>query len=62
MPPDFLHDWEIGVGKAVTAHNVRIFHAIGGGTINEFDARYVCESVCYVHFNDPDCNAGSVKS
>jgi len=39
MPVDFLHDWEIGVGKGTTAHNIRIFHAVGGGAIGEFDAR-----------------------
>lgn len=39
MPVDLLHDYEIGVGKNVTAHNIRILHAIGGGAINLFDAR-----------------------
>lgn len=39
MPPDLLHDWELGVGKAVFTHNLRIFHATGGGAINLFDAR-----------------------
>lgn len=41
MPVDPLHDWEIGVGKNVDAHTIRIFHAIGGGAVNLFDTRYV---------------------
>lgn len=41
MPPDLLHDWELGVGKSVATHTFRILHAIGGGAINLFDARLV---------------------
>ena len=39
MPVDLLHDWELGVGRNVGTHNIRILHAIGGGAINLFDAR-----------------------
>lgn len=39
MSVDILHDWELGVGKAVCTHNVRILHAIGRAAINLFDAR-----------------------
>ena len=39
MSVDPLHDWDIGVGKAVFVHNVRILHAIGRSAINLFDAR-----------------------
>ena len=28
MPVDPLHDWELGVGKNMFAHNVRILHSI----------------------------------
>lgn len=39
MPVDPLHDWELGVGRGVCAHNIRIFHTIGRAAINLFDAR-----------------------
>ena len=39
MPVDLLHNWELGVGKGVFTHNVRIFHSMGRVTINLFDAR-----------------------
>ena len=39
MPVDVLHDWELGVGKAVCTHNIRILQAIGRTAINSFDAR-----------------------
>ena len=39
MPPDILHDWELGVGKNVSTHTFWVFYAIGGGAINLFDAR-----------------------
>ena len=38
MPPDILHDWELGVGKNVSTHIFRVFYPIGGGAINLFDA------------------------
>jgi len=60
MPVDPLHDWEIGVGKNVDAHTIRIFHAIGGGAINLFDARYVCKSTCWDQMSELLC-AGSAK-
>ena len=39
MVVDPLHDWELGAGRNVVMHNLRIFHAVGGGAINKFDAR-----------------------
>lgn len=39
MPVDLLHDWELGVGKNVCTHNIRILHAIGRSAVNLFDAR-----------------------
>ena len=39
MPVDPLHDWDLGVGKSVPTHTLRLFYAIGGGAINLFDAR-----------------------
>ena len=39
MPVDPLHDWEIGVGRNVYMHNIRIFHVLGREAINLFDAR-----------------------
>ena len=39
MPVDPLHDWEIGVGKNVGTHNVRILNAIGKEAVNLYDAR-----------------------
>lgn len=44
MPVDLLHDWELGVGKNVFTHNIRIFHAIGRAAINLFDARWALRS------------------
>ena len=38
MPPDLLHDWELGVGKSVAVHTFRVFHAVKGA-INLFDMR-----------------------
>jgi len=39
MPVDPLHDWDLGVGRGVYTHNIRIFHALGRDVINLFDAR-----------------------
>lgn len=46
MAVDLLHDWELGPGKSVPMHVVRILHAIGGGAVNTFDARYVSTFAC----------------
>jgi hypothetical protein len=40
MPVDILHDCELGFGKGVITHNIRIFHTLGQGAINTFDARW----------------------
>ena len=39
MPVDILHDCELGFGKGVVTHNIRIFHAIGQRAVNTFDTR-----------------------
>lgn len=40
MPVDILHDCELGFGKGVVMHNIRILHAVGGGAVNMFDTRF----------------------
>ncbi|KAL6303043.1 hypothetical protein BKA93DRAFT_856256, partial [Sparassis latifolia] len=35
--PDLLHEWEIGVWKAIVMHLVRILIAAKGGKVQEFD-------------------------
>ena len=61
MPPDFLHDWELGVGRGTIQHNLRILHAIGGGAINLFDARWVQVHALSSPARDP-FDAGFAKS
>jgi hypothetical protein len=39
MPVDILHDCELGFGKGVVTHNIRILHALGQGAVNTFDTR-----------------------
>ena len=39
MPVDILHDCELGVGKGIITHNIRIFHTLGDTAVNKFDAR-----------------------
>jgi hypothetical protein len=41
MVVDLMHDVEIGVEKQVLLHHLRTFNAMGKGTIEEFDARFV---------------------
>ncbi|KAL6302742.1 hypothetical protein BKA93DRAFT_827245 [Sparassis latifolia] len=38
--PDFLHEWELGVWKQILIHLIRILHAVKGGKVQEFDARF----------------------
>ncbi|KAL6303260.1 hypothetical protein BKA93DRAFT_735257 [Sparassis latifolia] len=37
--PDLMHEWELGVWKAIVMHLVRILIAAKGGKVQEFDAR-----------------------
>lgn len=39
IAPDLLHEFELGVWKAVFIHLVRILHAEGGGKIQELNRR-----------------------
>jgi hypothetical protein len=41
MAVDLMHDVELGDEKAILLHTLRILHAIGGGTVQDFDARSV---------------------
>ena len=36
-----MHEFELGVWKAVLTHLIRILHARGPGMVAEFDCRYV---------------------
>ena len=65
MPVDPLHDWDIGIGKNVTAHNIRILHAIGRSAVNLFDAQCVPKHIYWVSVSNPQlktpCCTGSAK-
>jgi hypothetical protein len=40
LVPDFMHEFELGVWKALFQHLVRILVSHGDGTIQEFNRRY----------------------
>ena len=40
LVPDFMHEFELGVWKALFTHLVRILVSHGDGTIQEFNRRY----------------------
>ena len=44
MAVDVLHDVELGFGKDVPLHVLRLLHVVGGGAVQTFDARLVPES------------------
>lgn len=51
--PDFMHEWELGVWKAVFIHILHLLVALGGDAIQTFDARYAkmfCEAGCPLKF------------
>lgn len=39
--PDLMHEFELGVWKAIFTHILRVMFALGGDKIQEFNARYV---------------------
>ena len=40
LVPDFMHEFELGIWKALFMHLVRILVSHGDGTIQEFNRRY----------------------
>jgi hypothetical protein len=36
-----MHEFELGVWKAVLTHLVRILHSVGAAAVHEFNYRYV---------------------
>lgn len=46
MAVDLMHDVELGVEKQVLLHHLRIFNAVGKGTVERFDSRLVEKSWC----------------
>jgi len=40
--PDLLHEFELGVWKAVFSHLLRILYACGGDKIQILNSRYAC--------------------
>ena len=40
LVPDFMHEFELGIWKALFTHLVRILVSHGDGTIQEFNRRY----------------------
>lgn len=41
LVPDFMHEFELGVWKAVLTHLIRILYEAGGNAVQELNARYV---------------------
>jgi hypothetical protein len=41
MAVDLMHDVELGLERQLLLHHLRIFHAVGKGTVQDFDARSV---------------------
>jgi hypothetical protein len=39
MAVDVLHDDELGFGKDIGLHLLRLLHVLGGGAVQTFDAR-----------------------
>lgn len=39
--PDLMHEFELGIWKAIFIHILRLLVALGGDSIQEFDSRYV---------------------
>jgi hypothetical protein len=37
---DLLHEFELGVWKAIFTHMMRILHAIGGNVVQDLNQRY----------------------
>jgi hypothetical protein len=48
-----MHEFELGVWKALLTHLVRMMHSLGAGTIQEFNHRYellTCNVVPRAHY------------
>jgi len=45
--PDLLHEFELGVWKAVLTHLMRILYAEGNDSIQKLNWRYVLVLMCY---------------
>lgn len=39
--PDFLHEFELGVWKAIFTHLIRILYAAGGDAVTRLNERFV---------------------
>ena len=52
LVPDLLHEFELGMWKAVLAHLLRILIAAGDSAINKLDARYVPRNTSHVRSYD----------
>jgi hypothetical protein len=49
--PDLLHEFELGVWKAVFTHLLRILYACGGDKIQTLNSRYVPLAYYYISTN-----------
>ena len=49
--PDLMHEFELGVWKAVFTHLLRILHAYGNDTIPILNSRSVVKGFCVFCFN-----------
>ena len=50
--PDLMHEFELGVWKAVFTHLMRILHAYGNDTISILNSRSVVEISCVFRSNN----------
>lgn len=55
LVPDVLHEFELGIWKAVFSHLVRILHSISESLVRELDRRYVISHGQRVPHSDDNC-------
>jgi hypothetical protein len=45
LVPDILHEFELGVWKAVFTHLIHMLYSINDDLVHELDHRYVCFAI-----------------
>ena len=54
MPVDILHNCELGFGKGIVIHNIRIFHVLGQRAVNMFNTQWDPRfTSCTLHYINP---------
>jgi hypothetical protein len=46
---DLMHEFELGVWKALFTHLIRMLSSLGNGVVDEFDRR--CVSICHFYIS-----------